>query len=122
MLYRWLADLVLLVHLGFVIFVAFGGVLVWRWPRLAWLHLPAVLWGAYVEFSGRLCPLTPLENLLRQAAGQKGYQESFLEHYIFFVLYPEGLTREVQLWLGLGVILLNLAFYGYWLFRHRVRS
>jgi len=106
------ADLVLLFHLGFILFVGFGGLLVLRWPRMAWLHLPAVLWGATAELTGDLvCPLTPLENALRQAAGQAGYKGGFMEHYLIPLIYPPGLTRTIQIWIGVFVITLNLAAY-----------
>ena len=93
-----------------------------RWPRLVWLHLPAACWGAYVEFSGRICPLTPLENALRERAGEAGYRGGFVEHYLLPVIYPAGLTRDTQLVLGTLVVVLNLAFYGVWLRRRRQRA
>jgi hypothetical protein len=102
-----LADLVVLLHLAFVGFVVVGGLLVWRRPALAWLHVPAVLWAAWVELSGELCPLTPLENALRAAAGEHGYRGGFVDHYLVPLLYPRGLTREAQTALGLGVLALN---------------
>jgi Protein of Unknown function (DUF2784) len=109
--YGALADAVLLVHLGFVLFVVLGGLLVLRWPRVAWLHLPAAVWGALIEFTGGVCPLTPLENHWRRLAGQSGYPGGFIDHYVTAVLYPHGLTREVQFVLGLAVVLLNAAVY-----------
>ena len=112
MTYAIAATLVLLVHLGFVLFVACGALLVPRWPRLAWLHLPAAAWGVFIELSGRACPLTALENLLRLRAGQGGYAESFLEHYILWLLYPNGLTRDAQLSLAAAVAAINLLLYG----------
>jgi hypothetical protein len=111
MLYRFLADLVVVVHFGFVLFVVLGGLLALRWPRVAWLHLPAAAWGAGIEFAAGICPLTPLENRLRQMGGEAGYAGGFVEHYLLPVLYPDGLTREVQLGLGAFVIGLNLAVY-----------
>ena len=105
------ADLVLLLHLGFILFVAAGGLLVLRWPRVAWLHIPAALWGAVVELFGWLCPLTPLENRLRMASGQEGISEGFIAHYLLPVIYPEGLTRTIQLFLGAAVVVINLAIY-----------
>ena len=116
-----LADLVVLLHLGFVVFVLAGGLLVWRWPALAWLHLPAALWAAWVELSGTICPLTPVENELRAAAGQGGYGGGFVDHYVLPVLYPAGLTRETQAILGLGVLALNGVVYGRLLARRRRR-
>ena len=111
MLYRLLADATVVLHLGFVLFVIGGGLLVWRYPRLAWLHVPAVLWGAFIEFAGWICPLTPLENWLREQGGQHVYATSFVEHYLMPVLYPRSLTREVQWALGGLVIVINVACY-----------
>lgn len=105
MLYRIAADAVLVLHFAFVLFVLLGGLLVLRWPRVAWLHLPAVAWAAFVEFSGRICALTPLEVALRQAAGDAGYAGDFLEHYIVAVMYPEALPRSLQIALGAAVLL-----------------
>ena len=119
MAYGLLADLVLLAHAGFVAFVVLGGLLVLAWPRLAWLHLPAVAWGAGIEFTGAICPLTPLENHLRALAHQQGYAGGFVEHYVFGLLYPDGLTRNVQLALGAGVIVINVLVYAAVWRRHR---
>jgi hypothetical protein len=105
------ADLVVLLHFLFVLFVVFGGLLVLRWPKLAYLHLPIAVYGVLIEFIGWVCPLTPLEKRLRESAGQQGYEGGFVEHYILPVLYPAGLTRGVQLVLGLLVIGINLAVY-----------
>ncbi|MDH3815867.1 MAG: DUF2784 domain-containing protein [Acidobacteriota bacterium] len=105
------ADIVVLLHLGFILFVALGGLLVLRWPRLAWAHLPAAVWGALVEFTGWICPLTPLENRLRVAAGDLAYTGGFIERYIVPIVYPTGLTRGMQLALGTAVIVINLAIY-----------
>ena len=112
----WLADGVVLLHVAFVLFAVGGGVAVLRWRRLAWLHVPAVLWAALIELAGWVCPLTPLENHLRAAAGESTYGAGFIEHYVLPVLYPAQLTRELQLGLGLGVLLLNLGVYA-WLLR-----
>lgn len=111
MIYKLLADFVFLAHLGFVLFVVLGGIAVWRVPRLAWLHLPAVAWGALIEFAGWICPLTPWEQHLRRLAGERGYSGGFLEHYLLPVLYPEGLTRDTQVVLGLLVLFINVAAY-----------
>ena len=111
-LVRLAADAVALLHGAFVLFVALGGFLVWRWPRLAWLHLPAVAWGALIGFTGWICPLTPLEHHLRQVVGQAGYAGGFIDHYLWPLLYPVGLTREGQWALGAGVLALNGAVYG----------
>lgn len=112
MLYRLLADALVVVHGAFVLFVVFGGFLVLWKTRLAWVHIPAALWGAYVEFAGKICPLTPLENHFRQLAGERGYSEGFIEHYLIPLMYPEGLTRDIQLMLGLVVLAINLIAYG----------
>lgn len=111
MIYRVLAEVVLVIHLAFVLFVVLGGLLVMRWPRLAWLHVPAAIWGVLIEYSGWICPLTPLENSLRTKGGEAGYSGGFIEHYIQPTLYPSGLTRSTQLVLGSVVLLLNLAAY-----------
>jgi hypothetical protein len=112
MIYRIAADVVLLIHLLFILFVVLGGLLVLRIPKLVWLHLPAAAWGAFIEFSGRVCPLTPLENQLRMASGSAGFSGGFIERYLIPVVYPSGLDRPVQIALGLGVILVNAVFYG----------
>ncbi len=111
MLYGLLADLVLVTHLAFVGFVVFGGFLVLRWRRLAWIHVPVALWGAAIVVTGFTCPLTPLENRLQQLGGRAGYQGGFIEHYVTAVLYPDGLTRQAQLVFGATVLALNLAMY-----------
>jgi hypothetical protein len=109
--YRLLADLVVGVHALFVAFVIAGGLLALRWPWIAAAHLPAAVWGALIELRGGVCPLTPLENSLRASAGEAGYEGGFIEHYLLPVLYPAGLTRGVQLGMGLLVIMVNLAVY-----------
>lgn len=114
------ADLLVAAHFLFILFVIFGGLLVLRRPRLAWLHLPAAAWGALIEFMGWICPLTPLENRLREMAGDAGYAHGFIEEYIAPVVYPLGLTPHVQIWLGLGVIVINLFVYAVVL-RNRAR-
>jgi hypothetical protein len=118
MSYRLLADLVLIVHAGFVAFVVLGALLALRWPRIAWVHVPVVLWGAGIEFLGGICPLTPLENHWRRLAGELGYPGDFVEHYLLSALYPDGLTRQVQLSLGALVLLINVAIYA-WIFWRR---
>jgi hypothetical protein len=112
MLYGPLAEVVVVIHFCFVLFVLFGGLLALRWRWVAWIHLPAAVWGAALEFAGWICPLTPLENWLRRQGGLAGYEGSFIEHYIVSLLYPRGLTRPVQLALGCLVIALN--GYIYW--------
>lgn len=105
------ADALVVLHLAFVAFVVLGGLLVLRWPSLAWVHVPAAIWGAWIEFAGWICPLTPLENRLREEAGQQGYATSFVEHYLLPVLYPASLTREMQWLLGGVVIAVNAVVY-----------
>ena len=119
MIYRALADLVLVVHLAFVLFVLLGGLLVLRWPRVALVHIPAAIWGILIEYSGWICPLTPLENSLRQAGGEAGYRGGFIQHYIQPALYPGGLTRETQIVLGSLALLFNLIAYGVVIARRR---
>jgi len=118
MIYGILADIVVLVHAAFVLFAVFGGFLVLRWRRLAWLHIPAVLWAALVEMAGWICPLTPLENLLRHRAGKVIYRSDFIEHYMMPVLYPAALTRELQMALGLAVLFINVSVY-VWVWHRR---
>ncbi len=119
-MHAFLADLVVLVHLAFVLFVVGGGFLVLRWPALAWLHLPSALWGAAIEFGGWICPLTPLENRFRSRAGGEEYGGGFIEEYLLPVLYPGDLTREIQIVLGLLVVVVNGALY-LWIWK-RTRS
>ena len=111
MLWRFLADLILVVHAAFVAFVILGGLAVLRWPAMAWVHLPAVAWGAAIVFGGWICPLTPLEVALRQRGGEAGYSGSFIEHYVTPVLYPDGLTHSMQVVLGLTVLAVNGCVY-----------
>jgi hypothetical protein len=119
MTYRLLADLVLLLHLGFILFVVLGGFAVARRPWLAWLHLPCVGWGAAVELMGWYCPLTPLENHFLRLAGETGYGSDFIQHYLLAGIYPEGLSREVQIGLGLAALLLNGVIYGRLLYKRQ---
>ncbi|MFS8976560.1 DUF2784 domain-containing protein [Cupriavidus necator] len=119
MMAAWLADLVVVAHGLFILFVVAGGLLVLRWPRVAWLHLPAAAWGVLIEWFGWICPLTPLENTLRKAAGQAGYSGGFVERYLLPLIYPPGLTPAVQLWLGLVVLVVNVAIYALWWRRRR---
>jgi len=109
--YQILADSVVLVHLVFVAFALFGGLLVLRWKQVLWVHVPAALWAALVEFAGWYCPLTPLENWLRARAGEAGYREGFIEHYILPVLYPAELTVGMQIFLGCAVVGINALIY-----------
>jgi hypothetical protein len=121
MMYRLLADTTLVVHFAFVLFVALGGLLVLLWRWIAWIHLPAVAWGAFVEFTGRICPLTPLESWLRERGGQQGYDGGFIEHYITAWIYPDGLTREMQIALGASALAINVIVYGIVAWRARRR-
>ena len=115
MFYRYSADAVLFLHFTFIVFVVIGGLLaVWR-RGVLFIHLPAALWGVFVELTGRVCPLTSLENTFRIKAGYAGYSKSFVEHYLLGIIYPEGLTREVQYFLGALVVVVNVAIY-LWLF------
>lgn len=106
------ADGVAVLHLAFILFVVLGGIAVFWWPRLMYLHLPALAWGVFVEFSGRICPLTPLEQSLRREAGQQGYTGGFIDNYILPIIYPPGLERPTQWMLGLAVLAINIAVYG----------
>ena len=117
LLYRVAADLLMLLHLAFIIFVVAGGFTVFKWHWMALLHIPAASWGAVIEYKGWICPLTPWENRLRQLAGQEGYSEGFIEHYILQLVYPPGLTRDMQSTLGTIVIVINLLVYGVFLYR-----
>lgn len=120
---RITADLVLLLHFAFVLFVIFGGLLVWYRHNFAWLHIPVAAWGAIVNIASWQCPLTPLENHYRKLAGQSGYEGGFVEHYIAPLVYPEGLTSDLGIYVGLAVIVWNIVVYGALFFRrHRHRS
>jgi hypothetical protein len=116
---RILGDATVVLHLAFVIFVLLGGLLVLRWTRVVWLHLPAVVWGAWIEFAGSICPLTPLENWFRAQGGGAVYDSGFVEHYLLPILYPDALSRELQWALGGFVLLINAVVYGVVLGRHR---
>lgn len=111
MIYRIAADIVLVAHFAFIVLVVAGGILVFRYAWFVWIHVPAACWGAFVEISGRICPLTTLENFLRVRAGQEGYVDSFIQHYILPVIYPAGLTRNIQLALAGLVIVVNVIIY-----------
>lgn len=119
MVFRWLADLTVGLHLAFVVFVVLGGLIALRRPRAAWLHLPAALWGILVEYAGWICPLTPLEQWLRLRAGEAGYGGGFVEHYLLPVLYPAGLGRPSQWLLGTLVLAINVAVYGWLLYKRK---
>lgn len=117
MFFRLAADLMLALHLGFIAFVVSGGLLVLRYRWIVYLHIPAAIWGAFVEISGRICPLTTWENSFRQSAGESGYAESFVEHYLVPVIYPAGLTRSVQFAIAGFVIVTNVVIYAWLLYR-----
>lgn len=119
MIYRVLADVVLAFHLCFVLFVVLGGLLAMRWPWVAFLHVPAAIWGVLIEYAGWICPLTPLENSFRVRGGEAGYTGGFIEHYIQPVLYPAGLNRTTQFVLGTLVLLVNVGAYAMILSRSR---
>jgi len=121
MLSRFLADLLVLVHLGFVAFVVAGGLLALRFRRASWIHVPAAIWGAAIEIGGWVCPLTPLENRLRAAGGAAGYSDGFIEHYVLPVVYPAELSRPAQFILGAVVLAVNLLVYGVVWRRKRAR-
>ena len=118
MWYRVAADLVLVVHLLFIGFVVGGAFLAWRWPRLIWAHLPAMVYGALIEFVGFTCPLTPLQNYLLRRGAETGYQRGFISHYLIQLIYPAGLTRAIQIGLGVFVVLVAAAGYAGYLRRH----
>lgn len=115
-----LSGVVVLLHLSFVLFVVLGALLALRWPWAPYLHVPGVIWGAYIEFSGGICPLTPLESDLRARAGLNGYSGDFVGRYLLPMLYPDGLAREAQVVLGITALGINLALYG-WLLQRRRR-
>ena len=117
-----LADLIVVLHLAFAGFVALGSLLVLRWPRLAWAHLPAAVWGAGIEFTGWICPLTPLEQELRARSGTAPYAGDFVARYLMPLLYPEGLTRDAQLGLGVLVVVVNAAIYAHVIRRRHTRG
>ena len=122
MIFRLFADLTLVAHLCFVLFVVLGGLLALRWPRVAWAHVPVALYGALIEFVGFVCRLTPLENHFRRRGGEAGYAGGFVEHYVTATLYPGGLTRNAQLVLGIGVLTLNVVVYALYWRRRRLRA
>lgn len=122
MLFSWLAAALVVAHFAFTAFVVFGGFLTWRWPRIAWIHLPALAWGCWIELSHAVCPLTPLENHWRRLAGEAGYSEGFLAHYLVRVLYPAGLTWHIQYALAAGLVVLNMVAYRGLIGRRRGRG
>jgi len=115
MIYWFTANLVVVLHLGFICFVIFGGLLTLKWRWIVFLHVPAAVWGALIEYQGWLCPLTPLELKLRRVSGQSGYSSGFIEHYLLPILYPDYLNQDIQVILGSMVVVINLGIYA-WLF------
>ena len=122
MFYKLAADAVVVLHLAFVVFVVAGGLLVFRWRWTAILHLPAVTWAVLLEFCGWLCPLTPLELTLREAGGETGYQGGFIEHYLLPIIYPDDLTRTLQIGMGAFVVIINIAIYACFLWQLNDRN
>jgi hypothetical protein len=118
-LYLLLVEITILLHFMFVLFVAAGGLLLLRWPRIVWIHLPMLLWGIYIQFSGGICPLTPLEKYFRQMAGMQTYEGGFINQYIMPILYPRGLTHETQIMIGIGLVFVNMIYYSLFLYRQR---
>ena len=111
MAWQLAADAIVLLHFGFILYVVLGGLLCYKWPGLLWLHLPAVTWGVVISLAGWICPLTPLEIRLRTAGGGEHYSSGFIEHYILPVIYPEGLSRDLQTTLGVALLLVNVLVY-----------
>ena len=122
MLAKVSADLLVAVHFAFIVFVVLGGFLVLKWGKVAILHIPCVLWGGLIEFSGWICPLTPVERYLREVAGGEAYSGGFIDHYIMPLVYPTGLTREMQISLGIIILISNLGIYGLVIFRRTKRK
>jgi hypothetical protein len=120
MIFRLAADAVLSIHLAFILFALLGAAIAVRWRWIPVVHLPVAAWGIFVELTGRICPLTYLENYLRIKGGLSGYTESFVEHYLLAIIYSAGLTREIQFALAAVVIVVNIAIYG-WLFARKRR-
>mgnify|MGYP001206507422 CR=1 FL=1 len=118
-MYNLLADVIILLHFLFIVFVILGGLLVVRWPKTAFIHLPAAVWGALVELCGWICPLTPLENHFRRLAGNESYSGDFIERYLRPLIYPENLTASMQQFFGVMVIAVNIIFYSFAMRRYR---
>lgn len=116
-----MADIVVLLHFTFILFVLMGGILSIWWRKVVWIHIPAAGWGVLIEFAGWICPLTPLENRLRAKGGEAGYPGGFVEKYILPVIYPTELTREIQIILGILVITVNLVIYWKVFFKYSTR-
>jgi len=119
-IYLFLANGILIMHLAFILFVVFGGLGVFYIRWMPWLHIPVVFWAALIEFSGWICPLTPLENHFRGLVGQSGYDTGFIHHYLLKIIYPDGLTRDAQILLGLAVLIINLLVYAVYFKKRKV--
>lgn len=122
MLYKILADLVILLHFGFILFVIFGALLVFKKPKLAWVHIPVALWGMLISLIGWVCPLTPLENYFHAMAGEYAYSGSFIDHYIVRIIYPSGLTRELAVGMGIIVLVWNVLIYSIFLYKIKISN
>lgn len=122
MIYALLADIVLVLHLAFIVYVLFGGLLVFQWPKTAWIHVPTAIYGVAIEAIGWVCPLTPLENEFRRLAGEAGYEGGFVDHYLIPIIYPAGLTPTLQWVLAAIVAGINLGIYGAYLVYGRSKS
>jgi len=122
MFYSIVADFVVILHLAFIVFAVMGSLLVLKWPRVAIFHIPAAIWATLIEFAGWICPLTPLENYLRRGAGEAGYEGGFINHYLIPIIYPDGLTREWQIFAGIVLIVINLGVYGIVLQKRRKKT
>lgn len=115
MIYRIFADIVVIFHLAFIVFAVIGGILILRWKSIVWLHLPATIWAVLILLVGWVCPLTPLENFLRQKGGERGYETSFIDQYIIPVIYPGELSSSVEFLLAMVLALVNCSIYGWFL-------
>ena len=122
MIAKIVADFLVVIHLAFIVFVLFGGLLVLKWSKVSILHIPCILWATLIEFRGWICPLTPLEHHFRETAGDAGYTGGFIDHYLMPVIYPEELTQGIQIALGVTVLAINLGVYGVVLFRRVCRE
>ena len=122
MIYSFLADLLVGFHLVFILYVIAGALLIIKWPKTLWLHLPSCFWGINVEFTGWICPLTPWEIQLRRLAGEEGYTGSFIEQYLIPIIYPSGLNREIQMLMGSTVLIVNFSLYTLILIKRRKRK
>ena len=122
MIYSILAELVVFLHFLFIVFAVSGAILALKWRWIIYVHLLCAAWASLIMMVGWICPLTPLENSLRRSAGEAGYTEGFIDHYLMPIIYPAGLTREIQIWLGVGVVLINLLLYGFVFYRRYYRK